>query len=76
MARIFNSGTWPLVVQWGEGVVMPGESIEVDNPESYGHPWVQDPEAEQALKKRTQQKQDDPPADEAAANQPHQEDSQ
>lgn len=54
--RIFNGGTTPLVPagQWGQGVVMPGEFIDVDDPEGYAvnrpnSPWVTDPEAVSAL---------------------------
>ena len=45
---IYNGGTQPLVPagRWGQGVVMPGEGIEVDNPETYGSPWTTDPESD------------------------------
>lgn len=51
MARLFNGGSQPLVPAglWTDGVVMPGEYIDVDNPEAYGPPWVVDREAEKAL---------------------------
>lgn len=52
MARLFNGGTQPLVVEWGAGVVMPGEWIETDHPETYAPPWVQDPEASAAVSAR------------------------
>src|ERR1017187_8482950 len=54
MTRLFNGSTQPRVITWGEGVVMPGESFETDNPEGYapnreGSPWTTDPEAARAL---------------------------
>jgi hypothetical protein len=70
VARIYNGGTVPLVPDglWGEGVVMPGESIERDNPEAYGWPWVVDAEADRATS-RTKK-----PAKPAADNKPSEED--
>ena len=52
--RLFNGSTQPRVVAWGEGVIMPGESFETDNPEGYqpdtpGSPWTVDAEASSAL---------------------------
>lgn len=61
--KLFNSDTQPRVVAWGDGVVRPGEFIEVENPDSYGWPWVRDPEAEKALEKK-RAKADSAPADE------------
>lgn len=52
MTRLYNGGTQPLVPcedGWGEGVVMPGESIETDRPETYGTPWTEDAEATASL---------------------------
>jgi len=46
--RLYNGGTQPLVPagRWGDGVIMPGEWIEVDDPGSYGPPWRRDDEVE------------------------------
>lgn len=44
MARYFNGGPVPLVLQWGEGVIMPGEYVDVDA--ELGSPWTIDDEAD------------------------------
>lgn len=54
LTRLFNGGTQPLIpaeLGWGNGVIMPGESFETEHPETYGPPWVQDPEAVAAVQK-------------------------
>ena len=47
MARYFNGGTVPLVLQWGEGVIMPGEYVDTDD--LLGPPWTIDDEADKAV---------------------------
>lgn len=54
LTRLYNGGTQPLIpadIGWGGGVIMPGESFETDHPETYGPPWVQDPETDAAIQK-------------------------
>lgn len=47
MPRYFNGGTQPLVVEWGEGVIMPGEYV--DHPGPLFSPWTVDEETEDEL---------------------------
>lgn len=52
--RLYNRSTRPVTIRWGMGVIMPGEYIETDSPESFapdqqGSAWTVDAEATQAL---------------------------
>lgn len=47
MTRYFNGGTQPLVLRWGEGVIMPGEHVDTDD--VLGPPFTVDEEASRAL---------------------------
>lgn len=54
VVRLFNGGPDPVVPdgRWGEGVVLPGQFIEVDEADAARYsdpPWTRDSEAEQAL---------------------------
>ena len=67
LTELFNGSAQPLVLQWGEGVVMPGESFKTDKPEGYapdqpGSPWTTDAEAARAVL-RLQQSQTTNPSD-------------
>lgn len=55
--RLWNSGSQPLVphqIGWGNGAVPPGGSFLTAAPESYGPPWIMDPEADQRLQQEQQ----------------------
>lgn len=58
MPRYFNGGTQPLVLQWGEGVIMPGECVDTDD--ELGPPWTIDNEADAAWTALKDDEQEEP----------------
>ncbi len=65
--RLFNRTTQPRVLDWGSGVVMPGESFKTDHPESFapdtpGSAWTVDSEAAAALVRSNSPIPTSPPA--------------